>query len=607
VASNKQIVIGIDLGTTNSCVAIVKDGKPTVIANRGGYKTTPSMVAMTETKRRVVGHLAKRQAITNSEHTVHAAKRLIGRTWTSEQVQHARKTAPYKVVEGKHGDLRISLRGELYSLPEISAMVLAEMKVIAEEFVGGEVTKAVITVPAYFNDNQRQATKDAGSIAGLEVIRIINEPTAAALAYGFGRNVDKKIAVYDLGGGTFDISILDISSEGVFNVLATAGDSFLGGEDFDQRTTDWLIDNFEAVHNLDIRKDRTALQRIRDAAEKAKIELSSIQEAELNLPFIANLGDDPVHLRNVLNRTVFDSLTKDLVDRTVELMDEALKKAELERDDIDEVVLAGGMTRVPRVERVVAEFFGREPCKGVHPDEVVALGAAVQGAALVDDTGEFGELLLLDVTPHTLGVMVHGGGVDGVIPQNTTVPVSRTQMFTTSRDNQTTVRIIVVQGEDERADRNELLGEFELQGLRRAPAGQLEIDVAFALNADGIMAISATDRESGAQQSISVKPTSGLTPAEIAEMIAKGKAHLAARKRDEAFEAKRQEAEILLLEGDRIFTEHTFALGPQLTDEYRMIAKRAMDAIERQDAPGLTEHVAVLGSIISSVKGIRKK
>ena len=606
MGTKKQIVVGIDLGTTNSCVAIVKDGKPTVIANRGGYKTTPSMVAMTETKRRIIGHLAKRQAITNSEHTVHAAKRLIGRLWNSEQAQTARLTAPYKVVEGKHGDIRISLRGELYSLPEISAMVLGEMRIIAEEFVGEEVTKAVVTVPAYFNDSQRQATRDAGAIAGLEVIRIINEPTAAALAYGFGKNMNKKIAVYDLGGGTFDISILDIS-DGVFNVLATAGDSFLGGEDFDQRTTDWLIDSFEATHAVEIRTDKTALQRIRDAAEKAKIELSGANEADINLPFIVTVEDEPLHLRNTLNRTLFDSLTSDLVDRTWALMAEALQKAELSPADIDEVVLAGGMTRVPRVDRAVAEFFGREPCKGVHPDEVVALGAAIQGDALVDSRGAFGELLLLDVTPHTLGVMIYGGKVDPVIPQNTTVPVSRTKLFTTSRDGQTTVRIIALQGEKEQANKNQLLGDFELQGLRKAPAGQVEIDVSFALNADGIAAITATDRESGLQQSISVKPTSGLTPTEIEAMIASGKAHLAARKLDEAFEAKRQEAEVLILEGDKIFTEHGNALGPQLTGEFRTIAKRTTDAIDRQDTQSLTEHTTVLSGILSSLKGVKNK
>jgi len=415
------------------------------------------------------------------------------------------------------------------------------------------------------------------------------------------------IAVYDLGRGTFDIAILDISDDGVFNVLATAGDSFLGGEDFDARTTDWLVDSFHATHAIDIRTDRTALQRIRDAAEKAKIELSSASEAEINLPFIVTVEDEPLHLRNTLTRPLFDSLTSDLVDRTWELMAEALQKAELSPAEIDEVVLAGGMTRVPRIERAVAEFFGREPCKGVHPDEVVALGAAIQGAVLVDDTGTFGDLLLLDVTPHTMGVMIYGGKVDPVIAQNTTVPVLRTKMFTTSVDNQTTVRVIVVQGENEHAASNALLGDFELHGLRKAPAGQLQIDVTFTLNADGIAAISAKDRESGFEQSISVRPTSGLTPEEIAEMIASRKAHLAERKRDEAFEAKRQEAEVLLLDGDKIFSVHGFALGPQLTEEYRRVAKRATDAIDRQDTESLTEHVTVLGGILASVKGVRQK
>ncbi len=514
-------VIGIDLGTTNSCVAIVEDGQPTVIANRGGYQTTPSMIAFAENGKRLVGYIAKRQAITNAENTVYAAKRLIGRKWDSSTIQGAIETLPYKLVEGPHNDVRIQLRDKVYSLPELSSFVLQEMKMIAELHLGEEAEKAVITVPAYFNDSQRQATKDAGRIAGLDVIRIINEPTAAALAYGFGKEIEKKIAIYDLGGGTFDISILEIGN-GVFEVISTAGDTYLGGEDFDRRIIDWLVFGFAKEHNINLREDRMALQRLRDVAEKAKCELSAVKETEINLPFIitTNTGET-LHLQRMLTRDKLEELTLDMVERTVQICEKTLQEAKIQTDDLQqEVILVGGMTRMPKVQEMVADFFGLEPCKGVHPDEVVALGAAIQGMALMDEDSD---MLLLDVTPHALGIMIVGGMFHTIIEQNTTVPASATHVFTTIRDNQTSVKILVLQGDAERAEENELLGEFMLTGLRRAPRGEVDVEVTFDISADGIVSVSARDVETGAAQSITVTATSGLTEDEISQMVDENK------------------------------------------------------------------------------------
>jgi len=514
-------VIGIDLGTTNSCVAIVEDGQPTVIANRGGYQTTPSMIAFAENGKRLVGYIAKRQAITNAENTVYAAKRLIGRKWDSSTIQGAIETLPYKLVEGPHNDVRIQLRDKVYSLPELSSFVLQEMKMIAELHLGEEAEKAVITVPAYFNDGQRQATKDAGRIAGLDVIRIINEPTAAALAYGFGKEIEKKIAIYDLGGGTFDISILEIGN-GVFEVISTAGDTYLGGEDFDRRIIDWLVFGFAKEHNINLREDRMALQRLRDVAEKAKCELSAVKETEINLPFIitTNTGET-LHLQRMLTRDKLEELTLDMVERTVQICEKTLQEAKIQTDDLQqEVILVGGMTRMPKVQEMVADFFGLEPCKGVHPDEVVALGAAIQGMALMDEDSD---MLLLDVTPHALGIMIVGGMFHTIIEQNTTVPASATHVFTTIRDNQTSVKILVLQGDAERAEENELLGEFMLTGLRRAPRGEVDVEVTFDISADGIVSVSARDVETGAAQSITVTATSGLTEDEISQMVDENK------------------------------------------------------------------------------------
>ena len=603
-------VIGIDLGTTNSCVAIVENGVPTVIPNRGGYKTTPSMVALTEAGKRLVGHIAKRQAITNAENTVFAAKRLIGRKWQSPQVKNAVVTSSYRIVEGPHGDVRIQLRSKTYSVPEISAMVLQEMKTIAEDYLGPPVSKAVVTVPAYFNDNQRQATKDAGQIAGLDVIRIINEPTAAALAYGFGKNVEKLVAVYDLGGGTFDISILEIGGNGVFKVIATAGDTFLGGEDFDARLIDWLVQGFKDEHDIDLRQDRMALQRLKDAAEKVKCELSSVKEAEVNLPFIISSGrNEALHLQRVVSRQTLETLCEDLIERTVDICRQTLADARLGKDEVEEIILVGGMTRMPRIQQAVGEFFEREPCKGVHPDEVVALGAAIQGSALTDEKQD---MILLDVTPHALGIMTAGSLFESIIPPNTTVPTSRTKVFTTSRDNQTAVKILVMQGDHERAEDNELLGEFILTGLRRASRGQVEIEVAFEINADGIVSVAAKDLETGQQQSIQVTATSGLTQDELKGMIESAKEFAVDRKVSEEMQAAMQEAERLIVEIERLFPQveqivATSDFGRDAIAKARAIVQKARQAMERKDITALKEQMEGLSRTQRMFKGVASK
>ena len=603
-------VIGIDLGTTNSCVAIVENGTPVVIPNRGGYKTTPSMVAVTEAGKRLVGHIAKRQAITNAENTVYAAKRLIGRKWNSPQVKNAVATSSYRIVEGPHNDVRIVLRDKEFSVPEISAMVLQEMKVIAEDYLGEAVSKAVVTVPAYFNDSQRQATKDAGEIAGLDVIRIINEPTAAALSYGFGRNIEKTVAVYDFGGGTFDISILEIGAHGVFKVIATAGDTFLGGEDIDARIIDWLVSGFKEEHNIDLRQDRMALQRLKDAAEKAKCELSSVRETEVNLPFIISSGrNEALHLQRTLTRATLEELSDDLIERTIDICKQTLEDAKLEKNEIEEVVLVGGMTRMPKIQSAVQAFFEKEPNKGVHPDEVVALGAAIQGAALVDDRQE---MVLLDVTPHALGIMTFGSYFEELIPQNTTVPTHRTKIFTTSRDNQTAVKILVMQGESQRAEENELLGEFILTGLRRAPKGQVEIEVTFEINADGIVSVRAKDLETGLEQSIQVTATSGLTREEIKTMMDNAKDDLVDRRTSEEFEAAKQEAEKLIAEIEKLFPQvqqivASSDFGRDAIEKARAIVEKARAAIERRDAAAVKEQIEGLTRTHRMFKGVVAK
>jgi molecular chaperone DnaK len=602
-------VIGIDLGTTNSCVAVVEDGTPVVIPNRGGYKTTPSMVAIAENGKRLVGHIAKRQAITNAENTVYAAKRLIGRKWGSPPVRAAIENVPYRIVEGPHDDVRIMLRDQVFSIPEISAYILQEMKLIAEEYLGEEVQKAVITVPAYFNDGQRQATKDAGRIAGLDVIRVINEPTASALAYGFGKNMERKVAVYDLGGGTFDISILEIGN-GVFEVISTAGDTFLGGEDFDKRVMDWLVSGFQKDHKIDLRKDKMALQRLKDVSEKAKMELSSLRETEINLPFIISTGkNEALHLQRTLTRDKLEELTVDLIERTVQICKKTLEEAEIQKGDIQDVILVGGMTRMPRVQEMVAEFFGQEPCKGVHPDEVVALGASIQGAALMDEKND---VLLLDVTPHSLGIMIVGGYFHKLIEQNTTVPTSKSHVFTTVKDNQTSVKILVLQGEHDRAEENELLGEFILTGLRRAPRGEVEIEVTFHISADGIVSVKAKDLETGLEQSITVTATSGLTEDEIRHMIDENKDYMIEVRSTQEFEKHRQQAERLLDEIEGLFPRVSEIIsgsdfGQDAVKKARSVCDKARHAITAKELAPLVETSEALMRTLNMFKGVVSK
>ena len=510
-------VIGIDLGTTNSVVATVQGGQPVVIKNRTGQNLTPSIVAVTAAGKGLVGQLAKRQAITNPEETVYASKRLIGRKFSSEQIKRAQEVMPYHLVSGAHDDVRIQLGGKQVSLPEVAAAILRELKADAEQFFGRPVTQAVITVPAYFNDGQRQATKDAGRIAGLDVLRILNEPTAAALAYGFGKSINGKVAVFDLGGGTFDVSVLEISS-GVFDVIATGGDTYLGGEDFDNRIIDWLVMGFAKEHGVDLRKDRMALQRLKDAAERAKIELSGQKETQVNLPFISTPqgAASALHLQGALSREKLEQLTADLGDRTLALVDKVLAEAKVRPADLKEIILVGGMTRMPRIFEGVKRHFKRDPCKGVHPEEVVALGAAIQANALVTPDSQ---VLLLDVTPQSLGVAIAGGYVRTLIPKNTTVPTATSEAFHTSKDNQSTVKIMVIQGENEFAYQNELLGEFVLTGLRQAPRGVVEIEVNFDISSEGIVSVSARDKETGHRQSITVTASGGLTEEELKKIM----------------------------------------------------------------------------------------
>ena len=508
-------VIGIDLGTTNSCVAVFENKGPVVIPNRGGYQTTPSIVAFAENGKRLVGHIAKRQAVTNATNTIFGAKRLVGRRFSTPEVQRTLGTVPYAIEDGTDGECLVRAGGRQFTVQEISAFVLMEMKKIAEDYLGEEVEKAVVTAPAYFNDSQRTATKQAGQIAGLDVIRIINEPTAAALAYGMDKSMDRHLAVFDLGGGTFDVSVLHVA-ESVFEVISTSGDSFLGGTDFDARIIDYLAESFLATHGINLRADKVALQRLREAAENAKCELSFKRTVEVTLPFIATKDGQPIHLQQSLSRARFEELVGDLVDRCIDICRSTLEAASLAVGQVEELLLVGGQTRTPLVQSKVEEFFQRPVSKGINPDEVVALGAALQGQALVD---EGMEMLLLDVTPMSLGIATVGGGFSSLIQKNTTIPTQKGHSFTTVHDNQSAVKIVVLQGESDRASENQLLGEFLLSGIRPAPKGVPDVEVTFAIDADGIVSVKARDADTGKEQSITVALAGGLSDADLQRMI----------------------------------------------------------------------------------------